>query len=178
MRKRTLFGSAAGAFALCVVLVVAPGRAQAQGQDRRFIDRGLMVVDTQTNLMWEKKTTEVGSGQNVADLHDVDNTYVWSTAIGDWIGAVNAEGFAGFSDWRVPTEDELRTIVDTSIATCGSESRTPCIDPMFGPTQASYFSSTDGDFPFAARTVGFFSGNVFNGSKTGEFNVRAVRSSP
>jgi hypothetical protein len=50
----------------------------------------------------------------------VDNGYSGAAAIGAWIAAVNAEGFAGFSDWRVPTPDELLAVVDTSVATCGS----------------------------------------------------------
>jgi hypothetical protein len=36
------------------------------------------VIDSATGLQWEKKTTEVGSGVNPADLHDVDNTYSWA----------------------------------------------------------------------------------------------------
>jgi Protein of unknown function (DUF1566) len=36
------------------------------------------VLDSATGLQWEKKTTEVGSGVNPADLHDVDNHYAWS----------------------------------------------------------------------------------------------------
>jgi hypothetical protein len=36
------------------------------------------ILDTATGLQWEKKTTQVGSGVNPADLHDVDNTYAWS----------------------------------------------------------------------------------------------------
>src|SRR5262245_59237764 len=35
------------------------------------------IRDICTGLQWEKKTTGVGSGANPADLHDVDNVYVW-----------------------------------------------------------------------------------------------------
>src|SRR5262245_50203956 len=34
--------------------------------------------DTCTGLQWEKKKTAYGSGANPADLHDVDNLYVWA----------------------------------------------------------------------------------------------------
>lgn len=144
--------------------------------DGRFLDLGPAVFDTQTKLMWEKKTTPVGSGHNFADLHDVDNTYTWSTAMGDWIAAVNAEVFAGFSNWRVPMKDELLTIVDTSVAMCGLV--TPCIDPIFGPTQASdYWSSTEVG-PNVAWIVIFSSGNLRFGNKNADVHVRAVRSGP
>src|SRR5262245_1269288 len=44
----------------------------------QWCDRGATVYDTATGLEWEKKTTQVGSGVNPADLHDVDNAYRWS----------------------------------------------------------------------------------------------------
>src|SRR4029453_2639143 len=111
-------------------------------------------VDTQTNLVWEKKTTEGGSGRNSDDRQDGDNIFDWWGAPGNnegprclendtsWIGKVNTEAFAGFTNWRVPTREELLSIVDTSVAMCGRA--LPCIDPIFGPTQASeYWSSTE-----------------------------------
>jgi uncharacterized protein DUF1566 len=108
----------------------------------RFIDLGLTVFDAVTRLEWEKKTTTVGSGVNAADPHDVDNTYNWFDATGSWITAVNAEGFVGFAghnDWRVPNLKELKSIIDTSVAGCGTG--TPCIDPIFDPTQTSHYWS-------------------------------------
>lgn len=155
----------------------------------RFIDLGPVVLDTQTGLQWEKKTTTVRSGQNLADLHDVDNTYGWCQANGDstgfvcagnvasWIGDVNAAGFAGFTDWRVPTLVELLTIVDLNIAMCGLG--TLCVDPIFGPTQAYlYWSSTEFNVEFG-RSVNFFNGSAvgLNG-KTVKLHVRAVRAGP
>ena len=44
----------------------------------QWCDRGTTVYDTATGLEWEKKTTQIGSGVNPADLHDVDNTYAWA----------------------------------------------------------------------------------------------------
>jgi hypothetical protein len=160
----------------------------ALSEGRRFIDSGRVVVDKQTDLVWEKKTTEVGSGRNPDDLHDVDNIYDWCEATGNnegprclendtsWIGKVNAEAFAGFTNWRVPTREELLSIVDTSVATCGRDM--PCIDPIFGPTQASeYWSSTEVS-PNVAWVVIFSSGNLKFGTKIDRVLVRAVRSGP
>jgi hypothetical protein len=152
----------------------------------RFTDLGPVVLDKQTNLVWEKKRTEVGSGRKSDDLHDVDNIYDWCEATGNnegprclendtsWIGEVNAEAFAGFTNWRVPTREELLSIVDTSVATCGRDM--PCIDPIFGPTQASeYWSSTEVS-PNVSWVVIFSSGNLKFGTKIDRVLVRAVRS--
>jgi uncharacterized protein DUF1566 len=211
MIRRTLIGCVAGGLTLAGVLTPAVPQAQRQRSggliaDRqwqvhrlvqqaanlsgagRFVDMGLVVVDTQTNLVWEKKMTEVGSGGNAGDLHDVDNMYDWCEATGNsegprcngnetsWIGQVNAAAFAGFTNWRVPTREELLSIVDTSVATCRSGA--PCIDPILGPTQASeYWSSTEVS-PNVAWIVIFSSGNLKFGTKIDRVLVRAVRNGP
>lgn len=44
-----------------------------------FVDQGLTVLDTCTNLEWEKKDGADGSGtQNPANANDVDNRYTWA----------------------------------------------------------------------------------------------------
>jgi hypothetical protein len=63
--KRNSTGDAA-----CTAAVTVPSA--------HFVDQGLTVLDNRTGLAWEKKTTAVGSGVNVADLHDVDNLYTWA----------------------------------------------------------------------------------------------------
>lgn len=46
----------------------------------RFVEDTTTVTDNLTGLVWEKKTTVVGSGEDLAgDRHDVDNTYSRST---------------------------------------------------------------------------------------------------
>jgi hypothetical protein len=47
-------------------------------------------------------------------------------------------GFAGHSDWRLPTLQELGTIVDSDACKSGA-----CIDPVFGPTVADEYWSSD-----------------------------------
>ena len=48
------------------------------------------VYDTTTNLLWEMKTGSVGGPSNPSDVHDVNNTYTWSS------------GEAGAPDVRAP----------------------------------------------------------------------------
>ena len=110
------------------------------------------------------------------------------TTIWDWIARVNAEEFAGHSDWRVASEAgrnlcpicdprELERILlrpyycDTS----------PCIDPIFGPTRdGGYWSSTffASQPELYAFQVEFLSGMVFTESKFADRYVRAVRGGP
>ncbi|MEQ1837635.1 MAG: DUF1566 domain-containing protein, partial [Candidatus Nitrotoga sp.] len=90
--------------------------------------------------------------------------------------SVNAQGLCGFSDWRLPTADELQSIVDYGVAYPG-----PTID-------ASWFPNTQGNLywsasPFVgvvgddddAWDVYFFNGNVSVNSLNFSYPVRLVR---
>lgn len=148
-----------------------------------LLNLGPVVLDTRTGLMWEKKVA--GSGC----LHCVDDTYTWCAATGNavgfcagntasWIAAVNAEAFAGFTDWRLPTGGadggELATIL---LAVCPGGGL-PCIDPIFGPTASSFYWSATENGPGNAWFVIFGSGFVDFDFKNNTFRVRAVRGGP
>ena len=171
----------------------------ALASDHRYIDNGDgTVTDSATWLMWEKKTTAVGSGQNYADPHDVDNTYTWTvsgtpyppdgTAFTDFLFQLNTEPcFAGHCDWRLPSEEgrnspypytgakELESILLAPYP-CG---KVPCVDPIFAPTVAfPYWSATTyATSPDRAWSVDFFGGRVDRDLKSSHY-VRAVRAAP
>ena len=142
----------------------------------RFIANGdETITDTQSGLMWETKV----AGNNC--LRCVNDAYTWDGAKGAWldrlhgrlIASENEGGFAGYSDWRLPTLAELRTIVNTSVV--------PTIDPIFGPTFLSFYwsASTYASNPaFQAWSVNFSFGYVSVDSKSLNFRVRAVRGGP
>jgi hypothetical protein len=83
---------------------------------------------------------------------------------------LEANCYAGLCDWRLPTREELLTILD-----CGFGP--PCIDPIFGPTASSfYWSASTVDFgPGNAWGVEFGFGNSNFGNKGFDSQVRAVR---
>ena len=163
---------------LTFVLAFGAGLA-LQGQEPkggRFVDGGRFVRDTQSNLMWEKKDMSGG-------LHDVNKTVTWCEATGNteglcvgamsWIGQVNAEKFAGFRDWRVPTVKELLTLADKMAKGCGSGQ--PCISPMLGPTKAFRYWASDDPRRTSRGTVDFYFGDPQNDFQRNQFHVRAVR---
>ena len=99
---------------------------------RRFDTFGPIIYDRKTGLEWEKKTTTAGSGINAADPHDVDNTYSWcvgpylqnctnpknpfnGSAATDFLASLNGAStgvcYAGHCDWRLPTFEELASVL-------------------------------------------------------------------
>jgi hypothetical protein len=136
---------------------------------------GTMVQDNVTGLIWEVKTNK-DDVENYDDPHDADNRYTWydpdSATNGghagtesdhdtlDFIEALNNANFGGYSDWRLPSREELRSIVDYSIPYSG-----PTVDVSYFPNTVSsnYWSSTtcanDKDY---AWIVGFHHGSDAN----------------
>jgi hypothetical protein len=135
------------------------------------------------------------------DVHNVNKVYKWSEHISreDRVGApdglvftyflatlngeVSSDGqtitgcFANHCDWRLPSIDELKTIVDSNVGQ--SE---PTIDAIFGPTIPSYYWSAttvekDRYEGFTAWVLDF--GKARGGAETfvkdGVLYVRAVR---
>ena len=111
------------------------------------------VLDTKTNLMWDAKARAVEGFQAAQTVP----------------GTLNV---AGFTDWRMPTVEELFCLADRTRLR-------PAIDTDFFPDTPSdwFWSSTvDADAPSdCAWFVSFYGG--FSGwlSRDGEGFVRAVR---
>ena len=125
-------------------------------------------LDNKFGLTWEVKTTTPG-------LHDRANIYAWyerdaytklyegkqnggvCTGSGcdseAFIVAVNAERLCGFSDWRMPSSDELGTILDAS-------ARFP------GPTVPKELLNTNNS------KVGYWSSSPFEKHKSGTWAWR------
>jgi hypothetical protein len=129
----------------------------------------VMVLDNQTNLIWEVKQNKDGV-KDYDNPNDADNTYTWDESNQKFINAMNAAHFGGFSDWRLPFLKELKTLID-------SNRRNPAIDTAYFPnTQSSfYWSSTTNAFSTTgAWGVDFYYGYVPNDRHYSVY-VRAVR---
>ena len=141
------------------------------------------VQDNVTDLIWEVKTDD-GSER------DKDNKYRWGglTAIGrdssnregdyydDWNNLVNTansgNGLCGFTDWRVPDIEELRSIVDYSRTN-------PSIDINYFPNTRSdwYWSASPyADVSDYAWLLYFFYGSGYDNYRIYDSHVRLVRS--
>ncbi len=123
---------------------------------------GVCVLDTITQLMWQTKSSEPG-------LHNAQNTYSWfapdeangeldyrgvenggncdSSSCDTWhyVQAVNAAEYCGYSDWRMPSKDELFSISDLQRANAP-----PTINTAFFPKthSAEYWSGNDYSFQY------------------------------
>jgi hypothetical protein len=137
------------------------------------------VKDDVTGMIWEGKTsngTRAGSNtytnyhsgyfNTQAQMDAASNTY-------GYVAAVNAERLCGYTDWRMPTADELQSIVDYSKA---YPDRSPAINTTWFPNtfRQTYWSSTPrADYFGGAWRVDFTIGSILDLAERSE--VRAVR---
>ena len=162
--------------------------AQYQGPARSYtsLGGGTMVRDNVTGLIWEVKEAHDGSA-DYANPHDADNTYTWcdtnpdtnggnqgtcgTNDTEDFIGALNSTSFGGYSDWRMPTIKELKTMVDRTRIN-------PAVSSTVFPdtVSSSYWSSTTyASNASIAWHVYFSYGYDSNYGKSSSYYVRAVR---
>lgn len=155
------------------------------------------VQDNQTGLMWEVKKSEPG-------LQNINNTYSWYNPdqnsnggfagkanagvctgsdcdIESYANAINAKKLCGFTDWHLPSREELSTLVDISVFYPG-----PTIPKVFfpepPPPQGKYWAYWT-DTTFRTRRAGawawrFDYGNDYLVEKSEALNVRLTRGTP
>jgi len=172
----------------------------------RFGDNGDgTVTDHQTGLMWEKKAdldivpVSCTSAAVCPDAHDADNLYTWTdndtptdlptgTAFTVFLSQLNAGGgFAGYTDWRLPTLAELSALIDYDDATSplvnvafdsgctGSCSTTTCsctVSDRYWSNSSVASAATD------AWVVDPGNGEIVWDTKDTDYAVRAVRTIP
>lgn len=176
-------------------LACAPGCTfdTTQCHSTRFEDNGSTVIDHQSGLEWEKKDGADGAA-NLANAHDVDNTYTWATTGSgttmngtlftdfllklngavDPVTLVTSGCFASHCDWRLPTVDELRSITVLSPA-CGAA---PCVqNALLAPAASARYWTISSRVPATgAYFVDFSSGATAGNFKNTAYAARAVRS--
>jgi hypothetical protein len=93
-----------------------------------------------------------------------------SMTIWEWLVAVNAEGLGGHTDWTLPNQDQLASLLQPG-------DPTPTVDPLLGPSASAYWSSTtQAADATLARVVLFASDEPpFDVKVSSKNAVRAVR---
>lgn len=118
--------------------------------------------DNVTGLVWEVKTADGG-------VRDRNKTYPWSNA-GTYPGTVNGLALCGYTDWRLPTVDELLSLID-------ADAVNPAIDATYFPntTNGLYWSgmthAADATFAWYVR----FSDGFIGSNRGSALAVRVVR---
>jgi hypothetical protein len=160
-----------------------PGPTEPPGE--RFVDNGDgSITDMQTGLMWEKKSDD-------GSVHDWDNAYSWSvtgaesdgTVFTVFVSTLNDQAFAGHSDWRVPTLQELGGIADYDVVDPAAalifddNCELGCEITECSCTKSSfYWSSTDvANDANSAWFADFSDGALDQKIKIGNARVRGVR---
>ena len=122
-------------------------------EKQRFTDNGDgTITDSSTGLMWQKE--------------DDGRQYAWDQAV-SYAQSLN---LAGHSDWRLPTVQELVSILDYG-------RYNPAIDPIFSNAKSSTYCSgtTDASDTGNAWDVAFSYGGVDYHDKSNGGYVRCVR---
>ena len=121
----------------------------------RFNDNGDgTVTDRQTNLVWQKDTAPERITRPQAQ---------------QYVEQLNAEGFAGHSDWRLPNNEELLTLMRSK-----ENRKRLYLDPIFGVHRSFWSADTRGHH--VACYVDYFYGGVYRFQENYvDHSVRAVR---
>jgi hypothetical protein len=131
---------------------------------------GGCVQDNVTGLMWEIKTTDGGlrdwnkTYTNYIPAYNPYNLYGTAGDVSGYVNAVNSTNLCGHNDWRLPTAEELQSIVDYSVASPG-----PAVDTTWFPnTQGqNFWTASPGSGPAPcygscnAVVMNFSTGYVF-----------------
>ncbi len=122
-----------------------------------LINGDKVVIDHATGLMWHQNGSDNSMKLNVAK---------------QWVRDLNSRGHVGYSDWRLPTVEEVASLLEPSEKDGGLY-----IDPIFG-NKPEWTWTGDEYGSEGAWGVYFGSGLVFWVNFASEFYVRPVRSGP
>jgi hypothetical protein len=102
---------------------------EGYGQNHLVDNGDGTITDNATGLMWSREDS--GEGMD------------WQEALA-WVQSRNAEGYLGYSDWRLPNAKELHSLVDYERSP--DAAGTAALDPAFGIT-AIINEAGQQDFP-------------------------------
>ncbi|MFY0663400.1 MAG: DUF1566 domain-containing protein [Natronospirillum sp.] len=168
---------------LLVTLILAALSAQADTS--RYVPQGATVIDRESGLQWMR--CNFGQQWNGSGCAGVPTTYRWQDARTAAVQLNRDGGYEGYSDWRLPTLDELLTLVycssgqpamfkGTNRAGCGGRHDTPTIASSIFPSTVEgwYWTSTSSSSDLA-WSVAFHYGYADVDYKSFNEAVRLVR---
>ena len=133
-------------------------------RDGRYVDNGNgTVTDHRTELMWTQK-------DSYADLGECRNWYKSNKY-------VSKLKTGGYTDWRMPTVEELKTIFERPKSNSNFRGSPSRLDPIFAPLGAWLYWTSRTVGPCCARGIIFDSGKVGMAIRHAceDSGVRAVR---
>jgi len=154
--------------------------------DRYLDNSDGTVTDVETNLQWMRFS--LGQEWKDGTCTGEAKSYTWQEAL-DAARELNRQGgYAGYQDWRVPTEEELQTLIysssglpktwnDTGDPCKGNYERPTIYQPAFPNMSTSWFwsSSVSANYPDRAWGVNFYYGVVVAHGKVNDGHLRLVR---
>ena len=162
---------------LCLLLslVFIPGAVAAQTCKSSIVsttpDAGFTLrndgtaIHNVTGLTWMR--CSLGQNWDGKGCGGTATAYTWEAAL----QAAAKQSFAGQSDWRLPSRNELETILEESCHSPAiNEKVFPATPPAYYWTSSPYTGLANG-----AWSVDFGYGSVNASVKTGNLNVRLVR---
>ncbi len=160
-----LWGTSAFAVQTCNTTSITASTPTAD-----FIDNGNgTVTHSKTGLMW-KRCSEGLSGAGCATGTAIK--YTWQGALQAAQTLNAAGGFAGFTDWRVPNQKELNSIIERR---CYTPAINATVFPIF--SNGAYWSASPliTNVFIGAHAVDFMDGRAFSDLKTISYYVLLVR---
>ncbi len=118
----------------------------------RFVDMGDgTIMDTQTHLMWME-----------LDYWQINKKWVNWYSAQEFAGSMNNKNFGGYSDWRLPTPEEGKSLYNPRKRNFDKDQDKVFMDPVFpkGPGWATWTSFEKGEraviVSFKNKGGGFF----------------------
>jgi Protein of unknown function (DUF1566) len=134
-----------------------------------YAGREFTNYDSTASLQIPNRSTGSGFAPTTADINAITNTVGYKNA-------VNSIALCGFSDWRLPTKEELLTLVDTSLPSDIGTARInatwfPYTSPLLYWTSAPSTSRS-----YQAWYVVFWNGTAMEGYRdVSSAHIRLVR---
>ena len=147
--------------------------AASQAAVQRFVDHhNGTATDRLTGLVWELKC----AAGDCEEPNDVVTKLPWREAGTGWIGALNDARFGGHDDWRLPSLEELRTLL-AAVPPCTAPTCPATALSREAIAPAGYWSSTSFSLDRnRAWAISFGDGEAYTAEKDAALHVRAVRS--